>query len=98
MARPAPRGTSTGPIQGMSKQGGGERVAGVELSRPDAALEPGYALCAGSMRKRLRNYGAARAALQRIVADLRCGVESGLDIAVLEAPAFFSLGSRGPYT
>ena len=73
-----------------------ERVAAVDAARLDAALEPVDALRAGAVREGLGHDRALRLALQRVVADLRGGVERRLDVARLEAPALLLLRTGRP--
>src|SRR5258706_5936689 len=75
-----------------------ERPALVGAAGLEAALEPAHALRARAMREALGHDGAARLALQRVVADLRGGIQRGLDVALLQPPRAHRLGALGPHT
>src|SRR5580692_2992247 len=75
-----------------------KRVAGIDLTGTDPALEPGNAFRAGPMGEGLRNDRSAGAALQRIVADLRGRVERRFNIPRFEAPTLLLLRAVGPHT
>src|SRR5207245_8912394 len=61
-----------------------ERVALGHVACLEAALEPRHALRAGAVGEGLGLDGAARLALQRVVADLRGGIERLFDVALLQ--------------
>src|SRR4029078_2312704 len=74
-----------------------EGVAAVDAAALAAALQPADALRARAVRERLGNDGALRAPLQRVVADLRGGVQRRLDVAGLEPPGVLLLHARRPH-
>src|SRR5277367_2007885 len=77
---------------------GRESVARVDLCGIDSAFEPRDALRARAVCEGFGNHRAARAALQRVIADLRSCVERRFNIAGFKAPTLFFLRTRGPYT
>src|SRR6476659_8036110 len=65
----------------ISKLRGGEGVAACDRTGAEAGIEPALALLGASMRERVRNHVAARASLQRVIADRGGGTQRGLDVA-----------------
>jgi len=90
---PASRGGS-GPIQ--LKLIGVERIAGIDVARTQPSLEPAHPLIGGAVGEGIRHYITLGAALKAVIADLCCGIERLLDIALFEnVPAV--IGPLRPY-
>src|SRR3546814_13411792 len=54
------------------------------VARPEPALQPFHPLVRGAVGEALRNYETLRGALERVVADRRCGRHAFLDVARLD--------------
>src|SRR5215469_3579855 len=67
-----------------SKRRGVERVAAIDVARLESRLEPARALRRRAVRERIRHCIAARFLLQGVVADLRGGIQRGIDVAGLQ--------------
>src|SRR5689334_8895778 len=78
-----------------SELGRVERVALIEAAALEAALEPADALRRGAVGEGVGDDGAARLALQPVVADRGGGVERLLDVSLLEHVAAL-LGAARP--
>src|SRR5262249_6007616 len=59
----------------------GERVAGADRAGLEAGREPALALRRAAMGEAVRHHVALRSSLQGIVANRRCGLHGGLDVA-----------------
>ena len=64
-----------------------QRCRAVDAPGFETPLEPRHSLRAGPMSEGLRHDHIAGALLQGVIADLRGGVQRGLDVARFEAPA-----------
>src|SRR5262245_52151839 len=65
----------------MSKLRCSKGIAACDRTGAEASVEPALALLGASVRERVRNHVAARASLQRVVADGGGGAQGGLDVA-----------------
>ena len=72
-----------------------EGIAALEVAALDAAAEPAHALLGATVGESFRDDVALGAFLQRVVADLRRGVQAFFDVALFE-DFVFAIGKAGP--